>query len=72
MLAARAAPFPAKQLPLHGRTEATAKSKRAQKLEISAQAGMSPDEKNPRVWGRRPGDGGEGRWAENFFKLCRG
>ncbi len=28
-------------------------------------------EKNPRVWGRRPGDGGEGRWAENFLKSCR-
>jgi hypothetical protein len=52
--------------------ETTAKSKHAQELEISAQDGISPEEKNPRVWGRRPGDGGEGRWAENFFKLCRG
>jgi hypothetical protein len=30
---------------------------------------LSPPQKNPRVWGRRPGDGGEGRWAENSFKF---
>jgi len=72
MLPARAALSAGQQVWLHGRMETTAKSKHAQELEISAQDGISPEEKNPRVWGRRPGDGGEGRWAENFFKLCRG
>jgi len=67
MLPVRAAHAPRQQLRRYGRTETTAKIRARTKIGNFTAGWNVVGRKNPRVWGHRPGDGGEGRWAENFF-----
>jgi hypothetical protein len=72
MLPVRAAISSGQQLRRYARTETTPTIRAGTNIGNFTARWNVAGRKNPRVWGRRPGDGGEGRWAENFFKLCRG